>query len=271
MARAATSLTVNGLDLEDLGFSTERVEGLDDSPELSWATERIPGLAGTLVVGPRQPVIGERTVTVVGHLLADTPAAVETALRNVVTAAGQGLVELASTRSPARCALGYLAGVVEAPYPAQYSQPAARLTLRFQCPDPWRYDVAGLTVALAAASTAYPLPLGSAPVKPVVVIAGAVTNPTLVYREASGTARCTMGFTITLGANDFLTIDADAGTITKSVAGTVTDAYSTWTTKSDGLLVLDPGDGDGLASAWPTLEVTGSGATGEVRYRRAWR
>src|SRR5690606_17747799 len=105
-------------------------------------------------------------------------------------------------------------------------------------------DVAGKVVGLPVTATAYPVSLLDAPVRPVLRIFGAVTNPGAVYRDATGTARCTLGYTVTLGANDWLEHNFETGVVITVSAGTPTLNYGIWTTKADGLLVLDPHDAD---------------------------
>ncbi len=264
--------TIHGLDLATLGCKVSRVEGMGSLPTVRLPLARIPGRMGQTALGLRAGEGAARAVTVILTLRPRSLSAMETALEQLYAVCGGGLVSIQDGRDPAKVAWGRLESSEERAYDPQYlaTDPASQITLRFTCEDPTRYDVSGLTLGLPVAGTAYEIPLGNRACAPVARIRGPVTNPGLVYREASGTARCTLGYTITLGANDWLEHNHDTGAIRKSVAGTITDAYSTWTTRSDGLLVLDPHDGDPVLGAGPTAEVTGSGASGALFYVRAW-
>lgn len=264
------ALYLNGVDLATLGYVVERVEGLDDAPEGALPTAPVAGMAGTLALSQR-PVIEPRQITVNGHIVATSQTAVDTTLGQLKALASGGPVRLVSVRNTARMAVAEFRGAIESPLTRQYRQDKARVALRFTASDPYLYDVAGQVIGLTVVGTAYPLTLGTAPVRPLLRIFGAVTNPGFVYRDATGTARCTLGYTVTLGANDRLEHNFDTGVVITVGAGTPTLNYGTWTTKADGPLVLDPHDGDPLSDVGPTVELTGSGATGELLYRRAYR
>lgn len=265
----ATALYVNNTDLETLGFKVLRVRGLGDPLTQRLPTVAVPGRAGRFALGTRAGDVSPRTVTVTLTIRPRTSlAALEAAVVQLYALCGGGLVELRDVRDPAKVAYGQLAGGEDVAFDPQYlaSDPASTITLRFNCDDPARYAVAPTVLALSTTRTK--CLLGSLPVAPQLRLFGAATNPTVTLRNAAGIALATMGFTITLAATDFLTIDCDTGVIQKSVSGTVTDAYSTWTTKTDGFLLLDPHDGDPVLGDGPTLEI--SAGTGEATFWRAF-
>lgn len=268
----AHALLVNGTDLATLGAKVRSVTGMGVYPGTRLPTTRVAGRAGLLATAARAGEVSPRTVTVTFTLRPGSLSAMAAALDQLYALCGAGLVRLQDGRDPAKCCYGILEGSDERAFDPQYfaPDPASEFTFRFTCLDPYRYAVAGTVIGLAVAATPYALVLGGLPVAPVLRIFGGVTNPGAIYRDAQGTARCTLGYTITLGANDYLEHDFETGVARKSVAGTITVDYSLWTTKSDGLLVLNPLHGDAVTGAGPTLELTGSGATGELRYQRAY-
>lgn len=139
-------------------------------------------------------------------------------------------------------------------------------TFRIVCPNAAKYDRVGRPVGFG--STRTEVPLGTLPSVGVVRILGAATNPTLNYRSTTGEVIQQMRFTITLAADDILSIDLAAETVEKTVSGTTSDALPTLNTADD-FFRLDPGHGDGRNAAWPTLDVTAG--DGDILYRRAWR
>jgi hypothetical protein len=260
---------VNDTPLERLGFRVVRVRGMGDPLGQRVPTTAVPGRAGRLAVSTRAGEVSPRTVTVTLTIRPRTSLAdLEAAMVKLYALCGGGLVELREARDPGKALVGYLAGGEDLPYDPQYlaADPASLVTLRFTCDDPARYAVSPTLVGLATSRAA--CPLGPLPVAPILRIFGAVTNPTVSIRTAGGVLRQTMGFTIALAATDWLEVNCETGVIQKSVSGVVSDAYGTWTTKSDGFLVLDPHDGDPVTGTGPTLEL--SGGSGEACYWRAY-
>jgi hypothetical protein len=251
------SLYVNDVDLETLGFTCEEVLGLDDAPDMDLPTAAVSGLAGSLMMAARQAKVAERQITVTGNLIRTSTTALDAALTQLKGLLSGGLLELRSVRNASRVAVGYRVGIVESPYKAMYRRVATKITLRFQCPDAYLYDRSAITAG-PITTTAVAVPLGTAPVKPRLLLMGAGASASVTYRDAGGVVRAVMGFTLSPshGATDFLDIDTDNGVILNSASGTVTDGYAKWTTKSDGLIVLDPADGDPVNGISPTLETT---------------
>lgn len=263
------SVYVNDLDLEQLGFTVEEVLGLDDAPEVALPVGGAAGLAGAVIMATREAKVDARAITITGHLLRTSTTALDAALTSLKGHL-TGLLEVRSVRKLTRVAVGYRQSIVEAPFKAQFRRVATKLTIRILCPDPYLYDRAAISLG-PIGTTPVALTLGTAPVKPRLLLIGAGASASIIYRDAAGIARCTMGFTLSPshGATDFLDIDCDAGTIANSASGTVTDGYAKWTTKSDGLLVLDPADGDPVNGTSPTLEA--SAGTLVALYPRAYQ
>lgn len=138
---------------------------------------------------------------------------------------------------------------------------APRLQIVFY--DVAKYDRGGSVVGFD--STRRQIPLGTAPSGGKIFIHNA-TDPVLRYRSASGTIEQSMTFTVTLASTEALEIDLGAMTVTKISSGTRTDALSTLT--SGWFFHLDPADGDGGNSVYPTLETTTG--TAEIRYRKRY-
>jgi hypothetical protein len=115
-------------------------------------------------------------------------------------------------------------------------------------------------------ATRQAIPLGTAVSAPTIRIMGAATNPVLTYRNAGGTVKQTMGFTVTLASTDYLEINGELFSITKYASGVASNGMALWT--SGDFPALDPQDGYPSIDSYPTLEV--SAGTGEVLYRRTW-
>lgn len=107
------------------------------------------------------------------------------------------------------------------------------------------------------------LPLGTGPIRPVVTITDASTNPVITLYNSAGVPVASMALTITTVAGDTLVIDMGAKTIKKngvSAIGSLTtgDFFS-----------IDPIDQANFGGAGPAIN-TSSGAL-SVSYYRSWR
>ena len=141
---------------------------------------------------------------------------------------------------------------------------AAKGTLRFEALDPYWYD-RDPTVVSAPAAVRVRCPLGTAPVAPVLQIAGAATNPVLTLRNQAGDSVLTLTWTGSLLSTDYLEIDCAARTAVKYTSGTPSDAASGL---SGSFPILTVEDGGYELASWPTLESSAGGLV--VNYKRGW-
>jgi len=116
--------------------------------------------------------------------------------------------------------------------------------------------------ATVYSDTTNALPLGTGPVRPVLTINGAATNPTITLYNNQGAAVGAMALTVTTSATDVLVIDSDAKTIQLNGVN-----HLDYITTGD-FFTIDPEE-PGYDGAGPSFATT-SGAL-SVSYRRAWR
>jgi phage-related protein len=271
-----TAIYLNNLDPESLGWQVVKVTGLGDAGAQRLALVDVVGRSGSAIVSNR-PGSSPRQITVQLAGKFSTLKLMETALTRMLAIIGHGLLEVRDARDPEKVCYGFLEGMTdEAADPQYVSNPLARLTLKITCPDPLRFDRVASVIGFGAAYGN--IPCGTAPFGPLLRIYGQPTSPfTVTYRGQDGVARQVMGFTLTLGASDYLDIDCDLQTIVKVVAGTPSNAMDTWTTNADGFIVIDPSDAEydhgsqhpDAGRGWPILEL--STGTGLAIYRRAYR
>lgn len=261
---------INDVDLGDYGFVLGQNPAHANTPDLSDASAPLLGQLGPTWLGePSQAAA--RKFLVAGHLLTASQAVLLANLDALKALAGAGAVRLRFADRPTQefrdARLVSFAPTARA---AILSALASDLAISFECVDPLRYDVQPLGVAVSTARAA--LPIGTAASFPVITIHGggaSLTNPVLTYRNASGDIVTTMGFTGTLGANDFLIIDAVRCQVTKSVAGVQSDALSWWT--SGDFPVVRGADGWYELAEYPFAELSGTGTPmGLITYSRAW-
>lgn len=255
-------LFIDDYDLQNLGVTiSSEIEGDLDAPARRWDLVSVPGRLDAVVRTGSAQVIRPRTLVFVGAITAADHASMLTNLKSlkyrlspdevrVRTASGSTLEWLARCEALIARPLGLAFG------------PARELEFRFICPNPHRRSTTESNESLS--STPQAIALGNARSNCRVRINGAVTDPVLTYKHYDTTTLATMSFTKTLGAGEWIEIDTAARTIVDDGGANVLadlDSGSEWP-------VLDPRDGDYLASQWPTLEL--SAGTGTVWYYKRW-
>ncbi len=264
MPSAPTVLYLNNYDTSRLGLVVTRYEGQEGMPSRDAITAPLLGRVGRVVLDGR-PTVGVRTLLLPGVISGDTVAIRQANFRALKERLGRGLLEVRFIDQPLVMYQARLTRCTEAPGDGgQAIEPTLRLTIELECQDAYAYETSRQLVALT--TTPVRLPLGDAPSPLVIRIFGAATDPVLTLRHANGRVLQTMGLTVTLGANDYVEINSDLGTIVRSVAGVQSEGLSLLT--SGDFLVADPGDGDGTLNGGPTLEL--STGTGDARWRKAY-
>jgi hypothetical protein len=223
------------------------------------------------VLDPRRIRIRPKTAEIRGYIDAASVAAAITALDGLRALFAEGPVAVRSVYAPDRYCLAHLLshdGVAVAP---AVLNGQVEITLSLMVPDGVAFRLEPDGYALSTARTA--CPVGTAFSFPALTIngnGGSLTNPLVTLRDAGGQTVQTMGFTIVLAANDYLRVDSARGAIDKSVAGTVTDGMSLWT--SGDFPIIRPGDASVEAGGYATVELTASAGTtkGGISYLRRY-
>ena len=250
-------LYINDFDTSAIGLVVAGVPDIGNIPATAPVTRALYQRAGLVQVAT-SPKLAERTITVRGTIVATTVVQRDQYLDALKALCLSNLVEVRFLQPTDRFWRAYLTRLVTTPFSGpQFLAAAVQVELTFTAYDPIGYSLSVRASAFGAAPLA--APAGTAPSAPLLRLSGG-TDPVVTLRDAAGVARQTIGFTITLAAGDYLDVDCQTMTITKSVSGTVTDALSTLA--SGDFLVLDPAYGA------LTLEV--NSGTGVAFYRKAW-
>lgn len=261
MSLPPTVLYVDDYDTSRLGFVCSGFQGTRDVPPKRYGATTVLGRVGELLVTGR-PVVEDRLIPVSGTLLAPSVAAREAALDALFERCDRPLVELRFADAPGRVYQAWLVSATVTGIHPQVTEAAVRIDLRFSAPHPYAYKPSGDVIAFG--TTPVPVPLGTKPGPAVLTLSGS-NSPTVTYRAANGRVVQTLGFTVTLGANDALIVDLDAQTVTRSTAGVLTDGPLP---SSGDFFVPDPADGSHVLQSWPTIQV--SAGIGELHYRKAY-
>jgi hypothetical protein len=257
-----TSLYVNGYDMATLGLVVGTWPGFLDSPRRRMAGQTLWGRDGE-VLTTSESSAEPREVQVSGVVLQDTVAATRTAWNTIKQKLDQGLLEVVFGDEPTLRLNAFCVQATLRVSEGQRYTPGGQATISLLALDPYREAIEGSIVAFGAQPAQ--VPMGTGPSGGTIQLTGA-TNPVVTYRDQSGVIRGAMGLTVTLGANDFLTIDLSTSRITLSTAGVVTNGIGLLTAGT--FFGLDARDSDAAAGAWPTLETSSGNAT--LLYRKRY-
>jgi phage-related protein len=264
---------INDIDLGGAAYGF--VLGADPNhratPSFSDASTVLLGAIGPAWSGePTQAAA--RRVVISGNVRQSSGAALLTAIEAIKQIASNGPVRLRFADRPDReFRDGRLVDFIAPSRSAILSNLASDLSVAFECDDPLMYDVNPQGIALNTSRQS--LPVGTAPSYPLIILnggGGTLTNPTITYRNSAGDSKETMGFTVALGANDYLVIDCIRVQVTLYTAGVASDGLSLWT--SGDFFVFRAIDGYLELAQYPTLELSASAGTpfGIAQYCRAF-
>lgn len=259
-----SGLLIDGFDTSAGGVVLlNDIQGWRGAVPLRWPIANVPGIDGVLISSIR-PKSNQRRVGIAVVVEGSTQAVMRTNLDNLKarlkigrnTEIAVGFSDDSTREFLARCE-----NFIGTPVPPALVQPAVRGNIQLFVPS-GKIQATSDTVRAFGAATA--IVLGNAPVRPVIRITGASTNPSIVYRNFAGAGLQQMDFTITIAGGDFIDIDSEKQTIVDQVGG---NKVATFT--AGDFIELDPVDGDFPAANWPTLELVGSG-TAQATYRKQW-
>lgn len=256
---------VNDRDLRDLGFYIDRFNGPTDGIVVETETIDAPGRAGVIPVSPEGNV-SVRDLSCRGHLEAATAAALEakyTALKDWVS---RGMTEIRTGLNSGKVFHGWYQRAMGDPLAPQLLRRWGSIALTFRCFDALGYDLYERVITLSA--TPAQIPQSNGPLSGAIRVKGVTTSPlTAIVRDHAGRTigTVTLGFTgqsFTLGANDRVEINSQAGTITKYTAGVASDAMQYLVAASNFPIVIGKDASDRDAGAYATIEISTGLSTG---------
>lgn len=254
---------VNGIDIRrTLGYPITALDNWAGRPRRSFPSAALPGQTRRLS-DRTNGTVDARTIRL-EMVLKPTDMSSRTAALQYLASLFTGDVELRFGDAPWKAITGARASDTVAgispttPFAIEH----LRYGVEIVCDeDPMKYDV---TETALAFSTNTQVPVGDADHGGVIRITGAATNPTVTYKDAAGNTIQTLGLTISIAGGDWVEIDLDDLTITKSVSGVTSSAVDTWT--SGNFFRIDPDHASGTTN--PSLSVSSGTAT--LTYRRRW-
>lgn len=251
-----TVLYLDDYDTSRLGFYVESYDGPGSSAPLEERAVSVLGRLGRVLVSA-SPTARARFLTIDGTLIGSTVATARTNLDTLRGRLTRGTLECRFADQPERVYRARMRDASGVHYAPSVLTPASRVRLELECLDAVCHD--RMPVLVGFGVSPIPCPLGTAASAPILHLMGSATDPVVQYRRVDGTVVGQLDFTgVDLGSNDFLTIDTDAATITRTTAGTTINAIAQLA--AGRMFSLNPWDGDEVAGDWGTLEVSsGSG------------
>ena len=259
------SWTINGTDPRTLGLIIAEISGWLDDPARQFAAVSVPGRPGQLIVNPTPDVAVQRCVAR-GIIEGTDVAACRANFDKVKALFGASAgVAVAFLDAPGRAVTAFCTRLSAAPGAAQMISRKIAVEIELVAFDPYAYDTSTTNVAISAVAAA--LALGTAPLRPVLTITGAATNPVFTLKNSAAVTVGSLGLTLTTVGGDSLVIDCLKRTIRLNGTNRL-DALSAGDFFSLDVTAL----GIFSSSSWPTLAVAGLGAgTAAAAYKKAWR
>lgn len=259
-----TSLTVDSKDLSTLGLILDRPIGWRHSAPRAHRYVQIPKRRGYLKV-TKTPVWEPRRLVLTGHIEGSSLAQLRTRHREIVHRLSDGLLTCSFSDASTEVFYAYMDedGVEVDPVGPALKSKRHAVTINLVCPDPRIYENATTTVT-STTTAATDVPLGTAPVEPVIQVTTASTVVSLIYKTSTGGTLATFGLTGPGGSSPY-SIDMKAQTALSSTGLSVISALTTGTD----FFVLDPFDGDWPSSGWPTVQMT-NGSSMTITYQKAY-
>lgn len=240
-----STLTLNGLALEDYGLTVTDLQGWLTIPKRTFPTLVLPGYQGQ-----RRFSQGSRTEARTLPLAwLSQPASLKAGrdLLNSTILLLSGLLEIATVDDPSKVCYGVLVSADVTTFGVAMLAPGHDVAAQLICDDPLWYDATPQAVTVSAPDTPVVLPMGSAPVRRSIIrINGPLAaGVTLIAKDATGAEFQRMTLTppsgVSVGANDYVDVDSDAYTITYVASGVASDARN-WLGTNETFFRFDPLD-----------------------------
>lgn len=191
----------------------------------------------------------------------ETTAALRAYRHDLVSDYLAGVIEVRDDAMPDRVARGearvFKPDVASSP---TFVTLESNIDVEVVCYDASRWDAQPLSRVITATPT--PIPCGSLPHGGVLLLtgtaAGALSGEVRIrYRGISGVLLGELVLTVALASGEWLEVNLDTQSLIKfSTTGVAEDVYDGWKSSTGAFFTLAPRDGNRLADAWGTLEVT---------------
>lgn len=258
---APTMVIIDGKDIGELGFIVSAVDGWRDIPRSRKRSVQLVGRDGNIAIEPAA-ALSSRLITVRGTIQQDSFAN----LKSSVDELGGRLFNAAVARfvdNDDRFINARLETHSILPLAAQFTGTELDYSFTLIADDPIIYETALTNVTFTA--TKDNCPLGTYFSKGIITINGAVTNPSIIYRDSGSNIITQMDIVAVVAGGESIIIDLDNHTVSYEGSNIINDLTGPF-------IVLDPNDANDPydpSPTWPTLECTPT-ASCEIDYQKAY-
>lgn len=177
-----TAIFVDDFDLDGLGFIAEDVFGHRGTPQARYASAQVPGTPGSVaMIGSLE--LAPRTIAVTGVVERNTSALLHTALDELFGRLTQPVdVRVRFVDGNDRFVTARLVNSNLPVTRPQFAQRKQRVSFTLRADNPLLSESLPTVTAF---NTITAMPLGSGISLPIIVLQGAVTNPTVTYKDSN--------------------------------------------------------------------------------------
>lgn len=257
---------INGWDVSLAGLIVESVSGWRPTGTMDDRGIQILNRYGSAPASSYAASQGASIIvqgTIEGTTVADVKAKVDL-LRSKLFS---GILELSFYNNTDKIAVCYCDKADVAGIEPQWIQPYQKIAIQFHSPVPVLFGAQPTVIGFTSTKAACPIGTGLS--SPIIIIPGAVTNPTITYRDIRGNVVKTLVLTVTLADTDYLVVNCWKKTIQKSASGGALSDQIALLTGYFNFDALNPADADYENSAWPTLEISPT-ANASAQYRKVF-
>ncbi len=262
---APTMMILDGKDFGELGLIISRAPGWRGIPATRRKSVRLAGRHGNVAVSGSLE-ISPRIVVIEGTLVQDTLAERKASEDEIGGRLAVAQVARFIDNNDRYMSVD-VGEYTTIPMAAPFSAAEIGIRIQLTANDPLIYETSLTNVTFTV--TKDNCPLGNMPVRPLITINGAVTNPSIIYRDSGNNIIQQMDITATVAGGDRIEIDSAQHTVIHYISSTPNNIIDDI---SGPFIVLDPNDAnDQFASSptWPTLECTPT-ASCEADYQKAY-
>lgn len=256
-------LYVNDYPMDRIGLfpDAEGITGSRGTVTVRDEVTNLPGRQGVISLARESETVPRRIVLeTIGR--GTSAANLQTRLREIRQRFSEGVIEVRFQDDPEKVFYCKLESIDVRGIAPMIPQPNHNLRITLLGQDPIIYDRNATPVAFS--NVPGEVPLGTAPSFGIIRISGAVTNPTLTYKDIRGDTIGTFGLTVTLAAGEFREIDMDKSTVLDDAGLNAIDEFS-----SGDFFAFDPADAAGEDGPYPTVE-TSPDTDCDALYRKAY-
>ncbi|HEY9466791.1 MAG TPA: hypothetical protein VIR54_27030 [Vicinamibacterales bacterium] len=203
-----TTVSLNGIAIEDLGLVLCGVDGWHDIPKRTYPTMQVPLIMGARAMASGS-VVESRTLPL-KFLVRPASFTNRQAQIDALVAQFPGTIEVATVDAPDRVSYGTLRGMTVTTKFAAFANADVTADCQIECDDPLWYDRTPVLTWIPSGTRKW-IVMGTGPARRMLIrVQGAATNPVVILRDQTGTEVQRMTLTGAPSSTQWIEINCDA-------------------------------------------------------------